>query len=109
MTSATDKFINGEPPEPSLMGLVSPVEKSLAVAQPATLSWSDAIGKLNEMPDRIRPTTFRSDLTSLINKHSKENGSDTPDYLLANFLIACMDAFDLTVRRRDEHIRPATK
>jgi hypothetical protein len=49
-----------------------------------------------------QPVKFREALTALLNRYSKENGSNTPDYLLANFLIGCMDAFDLTVRRRDE-------
>jgi hypothetical protein len=29
--------------------------------------------------------TFREDLASLINRHSLENGSDTPDFLLLSF------------------------
>lgn len=45
---------------------------------------------------------FRTELTRIINKFSKENGSNTPDFLLANFLIGVMDVYDLTVRRRDE-------
>ena len=46
--------------------------------------------------------TFRVELTKLLNSHSKENGSNTPDFILANYLIGVMDVYDLTVRRRDE-------
>ena len=44
---------------------------------------------------------FKIELAELLNKHSKENGSDTPDYLLANYLIQCMDVFDKIVIDRD--------
>lgn len=46
--------------------------------------------------------SFRHDLERVINAHSKENGSDTPDYVLAEFLIGCLAAFDQAVRIRDE-------
>lgn len=44
---------------------------------------------------------FRKELESLINRHSKENGSNTPDYMLADFLCTCLVAFDTTVNARD--------
>jgi len=43
---------------------------------------------------------FRKELSALINMHSKENGSDTPDFILANYLCACLEAFDNAVTRR---------
>lgn len=46
-------------------------------------------------------STFREDLEALINKHSRENVSDTPDYVLASFLNACLTAFDGSVVERD--------
>lgn len=45
---------------------------------------------------------FRTELSSLINRHSKENESDTPDFILAQFLCGALANFDATVRRRDE-------
>lgn len=44
---------------------------------------------------------FRSELKSLLNRHGRDNGSDTPDWVLADYLAACLDGFDMTVRRRD--------
>ena len=38
--------------------------------------------------------TFREELEDLINRHSKENGSDTPDFILARYLLGCLTAFD---------------
>ena len=47
-------------------------------------------------------STFKKELEELINKHSKENGCDTPDFILANFLNASLDAFDAAVKHRSE-------
>ena len=44
---------------------------------------------------------FREELESLINKHSIENGSDTPDFLLAGFLEDSLAAFDRATIRRE--------
>lgn len=45
--------------------------------------------------------TFRDELEQLINKHSLENKSDTSDFLLADYLISCLAAFNETVRARE--------
>jgi hypothetical protein len=45
---------------------------------------------------------FRKDIQDLINRHSVENGSDTPDFILARFLADCLEAFDSAVRTRDD-------
>lgn len=47
-----------------------------------------------------RRKSFRVELKSLINCHSQENGSDTPDFVLAEYLVDCLDAFDKATRRR---------
>ena len=48
------------------------------------------------------PTTFESDLTDLLNRYSRENESNTPDFILATYLVACLDAYDAAVKRRAE-------
>ena len=48
----------------------------------------------------IDESSFRDELAALINKHSLENGSDTPDFLLAEFLGNCLIVFDKTTRAR---------
>lgn len=51
---------------------------------------------------------FREELESLINCHSMENGSDTPDFILADYLLDCLKAFDKASNRRHEwHGHPA--
>jgi hypothetical protein len=47
-------------------------------------------------------TEFRKELEALINRHSMENGSDTCDFMLADYLIYCLEAFEKITRRRDE-------
>lgn len=44
---------------------------------------------------------FRKELEILINKHSKENGSNTPDFILAEYLCICLQAFDHVVDLRE--------
>ncbi len=44
---------------------------------------------------------FRSDLESLINRHSMENGSNSPDFILATYLASCLRAFDTAVSERE--------
>lgn len=44
---------------------------------------------------------FRGELESAINRASKENGSDTPDFILATFLDGCLAAFDEAVTARE--------
>jgi hypothetical protein len=43
---------------------------------------------------------FRDELECVLNKYSKENGSDTPDFILAEYLQDCLKAFDNAVIKR---------
>lgn len=46
---------------------------------------------------------FQKDLKKLINEHSKENESDTPDFILAKYLKKCLDTFNEAIKRREEY------
>ena len=48
----------------------------------------------------INKTGFRAELQTLINRHSVENGSDTPDFILADYMADCLNAYDMAVIRR---------
>lgn len=50
-----------------------------------------------------RFTDFRLELEKLINKYSMENGSDTPDYVLAQHLCECLATFNMTIRNRERY------
>jgi hypothetical protein len=45
--------------------------------------------------------SFREELTTLINEHSLEGGSNTPDFLLADYLKDTLNTFDKLMTRRD--------
>ena len=44
--------------------------------------------------------TFEEALRKLINECSMEKGSDTPDFILAQYMKDCLDAFDRAVKER---------
>ena len=45
--------------------------------------------------------TFKRELEALINKWSRENGSNTPDFILAEHLVQCLINFDAGIRERE--------
>ena len=49
---------------------------------------------------------FRKELAALINKHSLENESNTPDFILADYLDKCLYAFDSATRDRTKWYKP---
>lgn len=60
-------------------------------------------------PEEATPSkyvVFEKELCSLINKLSMENGSDTPDFMLAGYLTSCLIAFDMNVKRRTAWYAP---
>ena len=46
--------------------------------------------------------TFKEELTALLNRHSVENASGTPDFVLAEYLMDCLGIWETTVGRRDK-------
>ena len=50
--------------------------------------------------------TFRTQLSDLLNRHSMEAGSDTPDHILARYLTSCLTAFDAAVVERERWCGP---
>lgn len=53
----------------------------------------------------IEERNFVKELTTLINKFSKENGSNTPDYILAEYLDNCLINFNNTISKKEIHIK----
>lgn len=45
---------------------------------------------------------LREDISDLLNKYSKENGSNTPDFILAEYLVDCLSVFDKAIKCRDK-------
>lgn len=44
---------------------------------------------------------FRKALTDLINRYSLESLSDTPDFILADYLIDCLNTYGASVSKRE--------
>jgi hypothetical protein len=44
---------------------------------------------------------FEDELEQLINRFNEEAGSDTPDFILAEYLRACLDSFNRAVKLRE--------
>lgn len=68
---------------------------------------SHCILKLNERRyeelDEIitKETEFFRELTLLLNKYSKENINDTPDFILANYINRCLINYNSTIIQRE--------
>ena len=59
--------------------------------------------------EAFKVANFRGELTNIINKYSRENKSDTPDFILASYIEKALQAFEETVRMRQEwcdHLSP---
>lgn len=46
--------------------------------------------------------SFKKELEQLINKCSKENESNTPDFILAEYINTCLNAFTDATRAREK-------
>lgn len=44
--------------------------------------------------------SFETELKDLLNRYSMESQSDTPDFLLAEYMIKCLDAFNELMKKR---------
>lgn len=42
------------------------------------------------------------EIQTLLNKYSRENKSDTPDFILADYLFSCLKAYEEATNKRDE-------
>lgn len=45
---------------------------------------------------------FRKALEELLNSYSRENVSNTPDYILADYLLTSLASFDKAVQERED-------
>jgi hypothetical protein len=45
--------------------------------------------------------TFAAELEAILNKHSMENASNTPDFILAHYLLACLLAWNTGLQQRE--------
>ena len=59
-------------------------------------------GGTTKPPEICNSVQFYQDLIILINKHSMENQSDTPDHILADYIMNSLMAFTAVTLKRDK-------
>lgn len=58
------------------------------------------VGRIPRLASAL-PENLESELSELVNKYGRENKSDTPDFLLASFILSSLEAFEIATKRRD--------
>jgi hypothetical protein len=59
-------------------------------------------GHMQAVPwENEKAMTFQQELEHLVNRYCQENGSNTPDFILAEYLMRCLDTFDQAVNARE--------
>jgi len=48
-----------------------------------------------------RPSPFFSELEILLNRYSKESASNTPDFLLAEYIEWCLEGYAIITNKRE--------
>ena len=51
---------------------------------------------------RENERAFQAELAVVINKYSREGRSNTPDFILAGYLVNCLEAYEAAMERREE-------
>lgn len=65
------------------------------------LDCSDMDAATDDERRRKRLPIFQKDVEQLLNTHSMENASGTPDFILAKYLTACLRAYEVATVDRD--------
>lgn len=52
--------------------------------------------------EAMEMSEFQKELEDLINRYSMENGSNTPDFILSEYLSSCLISYNLATNRRDK-------
>lgn len=56
----------------------------------------------NEIEEQVDSPDLRTELVSLLNLYSRENVSNTPDFILRDYMLNALKAFERGVKRRDQ-------
>ena len=60
-------------------------------------------------PHKNNYTAFEKELENVINRYCMENGSNTPDFILATYLVNCLKTFNKISRRREKWYGKSSK
>ncbi len=61
----------------------------------------DAYEGLDTIQEIKRMGSFEDELGAVINRYSQEQASNTPDFILAQYLIGCLAAWNTAVQQRE--------
>ncbi|MAG26519.1 hypothetical protein CMI47_13310 [Candidatus Pacearchaeota archaeon] len=50
----------------------------------------------------MKNNSLEREIKDILNKTSRENISDTPDFILAEYLIDCLEAFEKATNKRNQ-------
>lgn len=56
---------------------------------------------MTQLKRSIEYDNLRKDIEEAINNHSLENNSNTPDFILAEYLTDCLETFDKAINKRE--------
>lgn len=51
--------------------------------------------------ETAKASELERDLAAVLNRHSQENASNTPDFILAQYLLGCLAAWNAAVQQRE--------
>lgn len=63
---------------------------------------SEQIGKKKREDKMDKENSFELELMCLLNKYCKKNDSDTPGFILGEYLLSCLKNFNQTVKQREK-------
>ena len=73
---------------------------ALMAREAEDISLELSLAPLDPPPAEDEPATLHRELQHLINRYSAESGSNTPDWILADYLLGCLELYDRTVQAR---------
>jgi len=76
-----------------------------ALAELERLVPNAGVNDVEEVPEaevEPDPTAMVDDIAATLNRYCAENGSDTPDFILAEYLKRCLDNYDATLQAREK-------
>lgn len=88
---------------PYMRGMYNGMELMLAVTEDREPRYRDAPERYL-FNDEIHPSpsTLTDEIKAIINRRSRENESNTPDFILAEHVVACLEAMEELVKHRDK-------
>lgn len=66
-----------------------------------TIQYNNTIFTILKGSKNMEKSELEKKLKTLINKESREDDSNTPDFILAEFMMNCLDAFEIASNRRE--------